>query len=422
MVADATRIDLPVRRVAVAGLAAAAAVLLVLILVAASASGAHAQEGKRRWFSLRDLFAPRHERIAPRAERVPVDEAKPRKTRQPKRKKATAAPKEPEVVVKEKAPDARVVLVIGDFLGSALADGLRQAYAENPNIAVVDRTRGSSGFVRDDVFDWPAEARAIVEKEKPAAIIVMLGSNDRQQMRIDGERLQAGSEPWTEEYQKRVAALVASLKETAVPFVWIGLPAFKSSRLTDDVLVFNEFYRAATAEAGAQFIDIWDGFVDENGMFASTGPDISGQPVRLRTSDGINFTAAGKRKIAFYAEKPLAKLLGLSEGGSAVAGLPLPEAGIDPRAPVAIDRTLPIALNDPALDGGSELLGARTGVSVADSAFVQTAVIGAAEKPTRGRADDFLWPPQAPASATPGPVAQEQAATAASTAAAPSIP
>lgn len=422
MVAGATRIDFAVRRLAVVGLGVAAAVLLALMLAAASASGAHAQEGKRRWFSLRELFAPRHERVAPRAERAPADEPKPRKTRQPKRNKTADAPKEPEVAVKEKAPDARVVLVIGDFLGSALADGLGQAYAENPNIIVVDRTRGSSGFVRDDVFDWPAEARTIVEKEKPAAIVVMLGSNDRQQMRIGDERLQAGSEPWTREYQKRVAALVASLKETAVPFAWVGLPAFKSSRLTDDVLVFNEFYRAATAEAGAQFIDIWDGFVDENGMFASTGPDITGQPVRLRTGDGINFTAAGKRKIAFYAEKPLAKLLGLSEGAAAVAGLPLPEAGIDPRAPVPVDRTLPISLNDPALDGGSELLGAQPRADAADSAWVQTVVIGTADKPAPGRADNFLWPPQAPASATPGPVVQEQAATAASTAAAPSIP
>ena len=40
------------------------------------------------------------------------------------------------------------------------------------------------------------------------------------------------------------------------------------------------------------------------------GPDMNGQPVRLRGSDGISLSKAGKRKVAFYVEKPLNKLLG----------------------------------------------------------------------------------------------------------------
>ena len=40
-------------------------------------------------------------------------------------------------------------------------------------------------------------------------------------------------------------------------------------------------------------MDIWDGFVDENGAYVSTGPDINGQPARLRAGDGINLTKAG---------------------------------------------------------------------------------------------------------------------------------
>ncbi len=54
---------------------------------------------------------------------------------------------------------------------------------------------------------------------------------------------------------------------------------------------------------GGEFVDIWDGFVDEGGEFVITGSDINGQPVRLRGQDGVSFTAAGKRKLAFYAEK-----------------------------------------------------------------------------------------------------------------------
>ena len=72
------------------------------------------------------------------------------------------------------------------------------------------------------------------------------------------------------------------------------------------MLAFNDIYRTAAESAGGEFVDIWDGFVDENGAFVDNGPDMNGQPVRLRGADGINLSKAGKRKIAFYAEKPLA--------------------------------------------------------------------------------------------------------------------
>ena len=62
--------------------------------------------------------------------------------------------------------------------------------------------------------------------------------------------------------------------------------------------------------AGGTFVDVWDGFVDEAGKFVITGSDVNGQQVRLRGSDGINLTKAGKRKLAFYAEKDIRKILG----------------------------------------------------------------------------------------------------------------
>ena len=37
------------------------------------------------------------------------------------------------------------------------------------------------------------------------------------------------------------------------------------------------------------------------------GPDMNGQPVRLRGSDGISLSKPGKRKVAFDVEKPLNK-------------------------------------------------------------------------------------------------------------------
>ena len=55
----------------------------------------------------------------------------------------------------------------------------------SPSVTVLDRTNGSSGFVRDDHFDWPERDRADDRRRASRRRwSIMLGSNDRQQMRI----------------------------------------------------------------------------------------------------------------------------------------------------------------------------------------------------------------------------------------------
>lgn len=398
-----------IRAILVAIVAAVAAVGLSIT----TAPEAFAQEKVRRWFSLRELFAPRREEAPPRVLRDLSD--LPRVKEQRAREAAAApkkrsAPREPEIVAKEKAPDARTVLVIGDFIGTALAQGLVAAYADNPNVKVIDRTRASSGLVRQDVYDWPAELAAVVAKEKPAAIALLLGANDRQQMRVGDERESPRSTNWSREYERRAKALADAAAATGVPLLWFGTPSFKSTKMTEDMLAFNEMYRATATTSGAEFIDIWDGFIDENGAFVTSGPDINGQSVRLRGADGINFTSAGKRKLAFYGEKPLAKILGLSATGVPAGIAALPEAPIDLKSPLPVDRTLPMSLDDPALDGGTELLGAAPGADPRTAA--ERLLIGApTAKAATGRADDFSWPPQIAAPAVIQPADQTTAAT-----------
>lgn len=352
-------------------------------LAAFGVAPASAQEAVRKPWSIFDIFRPQPRRY------YIIPEQQPRASKRPKKRtqSAVAKPKEPEVEVVEKKPDARTVLVVGDFLAGGLAEGLDAQFAQDATIRILDRSKGSSGFVRQDYFNWQTELPAMLDAEKPAAVIVMLGSNDRQQLKLDGTSEQVRSEKWLKEYQARVGALADLLEEKKVPYLWMGMPAFKTSKMTSDMLAFNDLYRAAAQANKGEFIDIWDGFTDEQGAYVQTGPDVNGQPVKLRASDGINMTRQGKAKLAFYAEKPLRKILGLAAPG----GLPadqLPEAG--PIAPAEMpDRTPPMSLNDPEMDGGTELLGAQPApVSTPAKQSSKPALL---PQPTPGRADDFSW-------------------------------
>ena len=177
--------------------------------------------------------------------------------------------------------------------------------------------------------------------EKPNAIVVMLGLNDRLPLRekaptqptrngksAKGANQSAGqasqdktasaadaeappqtagqTEPqhsvpggpfdfhtdqWAALYAKRIDAMIAALKSKGVPVIWVGLPAIRGTKATSDMSYLDELYRERAERAGIIYVDIWDGFVDEDGNYAMQGLDCgrsksgNGDPNRTTTAD-----------------------------------------------------------------------------------------------------------------------------------------
>jgi len=185
-----------------------AVLFLALAALAAAtffAAPSRAQEQQERPSLLNRLF---NSKPAYRVEDPPAEIAKPKADRKQQKKKARVlreGAEPPQVAVITKRPDARVVLVIGDFLGSGLAEGLTTAFTQSANVKVVDRTSGSSGFVREDFHNWSEKVGELITALRPAAIVVMIGANDRQQMLVDGVRETVRSEGWNKEYAARAS-------------------------------------------------------------------------------------------------------------------------------------------------------------------------------------------------------------------------
>jgi hypothetical protein len=308
----------------------------------------------------------------------------------------------------EKKLDARTVLVIGDFMAGSLGKGLEEAVAASPDLRVVSRANGSSGLVRDDHYDWPAEIPAVIDETKPSLVVVMLGANDRQGLRDGGETLALRTPEWATRYTARVEALATAVKGEGVPLVWVGMPAFQSDRASEDMVYLNDLYRTATLRVGGEFVDVWGGFTDADGAFTSSGPDTAGQTVRLRNSDGITLTPAGQEKLAYFVEKPVTKLLGLSVDNLVATLGPQPLAGADlPSVAASAVATPPISFADPRLDGGDQLLGGVPPALAADAAQAgrRLLVEGVPAAPTEGRADHFNWTGRSAAVSAAAPAA-----------------
>jgi hypothetical protein len=106
-----------------------------------------------------------------------------RQTLPPAREDFSKAPP-PE---KRDAVPERNVLVLGDAMADWLAYGLEDAYADHPEMGVIRGHKTVSGLIKyqpkGDPADWAAAAKGILATEKPDAIVVMLGLDDRVVMR-----------------------------------------------------------------------------------------------------------------------------------------------------------------------------------------------------------------------------------------------
>src|SRR5450631_2519698 len=94
--------------------------------------------------------------------------------------------KAPPPEKRETVPE-RNVLVLGDAMADWLAYGLEDAYAEQPDMGVIRKHKTISGLIKyqpkGEPADWAAAAKGILATEKPDAIVVMLGLNDRTSLR-----------------------------------------------------------------------------------------------------------------------------------------------------------------------------------------------------------------------------------------------
>jgi hypothetical protein len=322
---------------------------------------------------------------------------------------------------KTETPPAEMVLVIGDSFAEWLAFGLEEVFAELPQISIVRKIKQDIGLIRDDPrSDAPEWMQAVKDllpaTEKPNAIVVMLGANDRGPLR---ERAPAAKEPasssdnahagpaatgakrqppsasyefhtdkWAELYSKRIDDMIAELKTRGVPIIWVGLPAIRGAKSTSDISYLDELYRARADKARITYVDIWDGFVDDQGRYVQNGPDFQGQTRRLRTYDGVNFTKYGAEKLAHYVEH---ELRGVLSSHVVPVALPGPEEQSPAKDAVgrpAIGPVLP--LNAIGQEKSGQLLGSASHPAEqdADPRATPDDAIAAAH----GRADDFSWP------------------------------
>ena len=190
-------------------------------------------------------------------------------------------------------------LLLGDsFMGtySAIGDLLERALLKYEDAKVDRFGKVSSGLSRPDFFDWKEKAKELVGIHEPDVVIIMLGSNDHQPLKINNEQgeivyLSFGSNKWREEYAKRVNNFVKFFEDNDIKVFWIGLPTMRDENYSEKVKIINGIQeRVISNFENAYFISTWSLLSDKDGNYAAFLLDKKGQNKATRASDGIHLT------------------------------------------------------------------------------------------------------------------------------------
>ena len=295
-------------------------------------------------------------------------------------------------------PPQFFVYVLGDSLGTMMGQGLTEALSDTSAIAVVKQAKDASGLVRESFFDWTkASEDLLASTDKVDVAIMMIGANDHQPFVRDGQVVaDIDTEEWDKLYKARVEAIANLFRDRQIPLIWVGVPIMRSGTYSNEMYKLNEIDRDVVTSAGATFVDTWDAFANERGDYDQNGPDINGQRVRLRTSDGIHFTTAGQRKLASFVERDIRRIF--EERKPVQDTLTVPQLSSEAqdsngakaaKAPAKKERPVsgPVfSLSNPPRTASGEL------VTPVNTRQPLSKVLVIMQEAHPGRADDFVWP------------------------------
>jgi uncharacterized protein len=225
------------------------------------------------------------------------------------------------------------ILVIGDSLAGGLGAGMARVAANEEGFEVVSRFNESSGLTRPDVYDWARAIPKIMDGKNFNAVVVLIGMNDRQDIRNEAGQFTFNSAEWIKAYQTNTSAIADALKTQNVKVFWLGEPPMGNPAYDADMQIVAALQKDSVVAKGLNYINTRPLLLASDGSYMDFGPDDTGEMRKLRQKDGVTFFKQGNNK---FGQLILAAIKANANGTVSV-----------PEIPVALAPTSEIAPSNP---------------------------------------------------------------------------
>jgi hypothetical protein len=266
--------------------------------------------------------------------------------------------------------------VIGDEFGEGIHSALVESLGSDPRLEIEKKPIWLSGLTRPNSVEELRDIARDVASEKPNIIVIMFGSMDRWSYRApNGLRYSVGTAEWRSIYTQRIDALIRDFKSAGSAVYWVGLPIMRRYETNESAQTQNEVFRERVYLSGVRYIDVYQGFADEQGDYSAYGPDLAGKNRLLRDGDGMHMTDAGYQKLAHFVERAIKRDLARAKNVRAVplAGNEAEQALINPAA-----RAKPTGVSSwsTKTESGAHATGGGTGDEMAQTSRINLKTVG----------------------------------------------
>lgn len=188
------------------------------------------------------------------------------------------------------------VLMIGDsVMGDVEFSMVRLLKKQQPSWKVISGYKVSSGLTNQQYYDWPKIADKLVSQYKPDYVFVLMGTNDAQNMIINGKAAVFGKDNWKDEYKNRVLSIVNNLDNNSPYWLWIQLPSVKNTSFNQRLSIIRNVQADGV---GTQKL------LETASILGSTSESVN---MSLRASDGTHLNSSGANLLAQHLYKRLSK-------------------------------------------------------------------------------------------------------------------
>jgi hypothetical protein len=195
------------------------------------------------------------------------------------------------------------VSIYGDSLAAGFGN-LLKSNLDRQGVTTFLATKGSSGLSQPGFFDWPNHLNVWVPQEDADVIVIGLGANDGQDVKVDGVSYSPQDPEWSIEYERRVTELVNVVTSQGRSLVWVGTPDGKGKAFRTNLAILRTATKNAIDAARANgtdvvYLDTWSLFLGLDGNYSQYVIDPSdGERKKSRDSDGFHLSLAGNKILA----------------------------------------------------------------------------------------------------------------------------
>ncbi len=189
------------------------------------------------------------------------------------------------------------VYFFGDSQVFSLASGLSRLAGKNSAIDIEFLAIHSSGFIRDDFYDWPKKLEDTLGGKDYPAVVVMLGMNDYQNFWADNRRaLKKRTEAWETVYREKCRAIIDCALSRAMRVYWVGMPLVKNATYNDNLTYIEHIHDTVAEEYSPDVltrISLKDIFPGDDNAYAESVELSPGKVIQVMTDDGSHYTVEG---------------------------------------------------------------------------------------------------------------------------------